>query len=301
MATAKRLPSGAYRVRVYSHSKNGKKVYESFTAPTKREAEMMAAAWANKKDRRKQSDMTIGEAIAGYIRAKEGVLSPSTIRGYDRMRRNNYSSIENMRLKKVSSEDLQLFVSDCSKKLSPKSVRNIFALLTAAIALYEPDLTFRVTLPTKINKRPVSPSDKDIQALFKAASPTMKKCIALAAFGGLRRGEICAIEYTDINNGILHVYRDMIQDKVGKWIIKDIPKNSDGIRDVKLPKKVLTLLGDGTGAIITYKNPNSINHTFEKLRNRLNIQIRFHDLRHYYASIGAVLGRSVSKQYNSYE
>ena len=51
MATAKRLPSGSYRVQVYSHTDStGRRHYESFTAPTKREAEMLAAEWANKKE-----------------------------------------------------------------------------------------------------------------------------------------------------------------------------------------------------------------------------------------------------------
>jgi hypothetical protein len=40
MATAKKLPSGNYRVRVYDKS-TGK--YKSFTAQTKREAERAAA------------------------------------------------------------------------------------------------------------------------------------------------------------------------------------------------------------------------------------------------------------------
>ena len=37
MATAKKLPSGKYRVRSYSHTdSNGKKIYKSFTAATKK-------------------------------------------------------------------------------------------------------------------------------------------------------------------------------------------------------------------------------------------------------------------------
>lgn len=42
MATAKKLPNGNYRVRVYDKS-TGK--YKSFTAQTKREAERAAAEW----------------------------------------------------------------------------------------------------------------------------------------------------------------------------------------------------------------------------------------------------------------
>lgn len=49
MATAKKLPSGNWRVLIYSHTEkvDGKDVkrYKSFTAPTKKEAEYLAAQW----------------------------------------------------------------------------------------------------------------------------------------------------------------------------------------------------------------------------------------------------------------
>ena len=111
MATAKKLPSGAWRVLVYSHTENGKRKYESFTAPTKKEAELMAAEYANNKTQRKTNGMTVYEAIESYINAKEGVLSPSTIRGYRTQLRNNYKPIENKPIRKLTSEDLQILCS----------------------------------------------------------------------------------------------------------------------------------------------------------------------------------------------
>lgn len=46
MPKAKKLPSGNYRCRVFSHTDSeGKKIYKSFTAPTKRQAELLAVEW----------------------------------------------------------------------------------------------------------------------------------------------------------------------------------------------------------------------------------------------------------------
>ena len=42
MATAKKLPSGQFRARVYDKAR---KTTKSFTAPTKMEAEVAAARW----------------------------------------------------------------------------------------------------------------------------------------------------------------------------------------------------------------------------------------------------------------
>ena len=293
MATAKKLPSGSWRVQVYSHTDyDGKRHYESFTAPTKREAELKAAEWSTKKTLRYQAGLTVREAIDGYINAKTGVLSPSTIRGYRKMQRNNYQVIEDKYIKKLTTEDLQLFVSNIAQTLSPKSVANIYALLSSSLSFYMPDVAFKVTMPRKVKKKVYAPSNEDRQTLFRMASPELKKCIALGAYGGLRRGEIGALTFADLNGNILNIDKDMIQCDDGVWVLKEIPKTDESCRLVPLPQKVVDLLGHGNpeSRIINYENPGSITQCFTKLRNRLNVNVRFHDLRHYYASIGAVLG-----------
>ena len=292
MPTAKRLPSGSYRVKVYDHSEHGKKIYQSFTAPTKDEAEYQAAEWKRKKNRRAKFDMTIEDCLNGYISAKENVLSPSTVRGYLRMVKNNFESIKNIRINKITSETLQIFVSELAKDKSPKTVRNIYGLLVSAIGLYLPDMTFRVTLPQKCIKKEFSPSNEDVSALYERATKELKKCIALAAFGSLRRGEICALTFADLKGNTLSITKDMIQRKDNKWIVKDIPKTAASAREVRLPKKVIDLLGTGESneRIIKYKNPGSITQCFTKLRDRMGINIHFHQLRKFYASIGVVLG-----------
>lgn len=293
MPTAKKLPSGSYRVRIYSHTdSSGKQIYQSFTAPTKKQAELQALEWKNKHDRHQIANLTVYEAVEGYISAKEGVLSPSTIRGYVKILKNNYTPIGNVRIDKLTSETLQIFISDLSKEKSPKTVRNIYGLLVAAIGLYLPDKVFRITLPQKSIKKEFSPSNEDVSALYESASPELKKCIALAAFGSLRRGEICALTFSDLNGNTLSITKDMIQGKDNKWVVKDIPKTAASVREVRLPQKVVDLLGSGepNEKIIKYKTPGSITQCFTKLRDRTGVNIHFHQLRKFYASIGAVLG-----------
>ncbi len=90
MATAKKLPSGNYRVRV--HIGNGK--YKSFTAEKKADAEYAANLYLQTyKDKKSPSKITVGEAIDQYIESKSNILSPSTIRGYKVMRQNYLKSI----------------------------------------------------------------------------------------------------------------------------------------------------------------------------------------------------------------
>ena len=68
MAKASKLPSGNWRIRQYSHTdSSGKKHYESLTAPTKQEAEMLALKFAKNRANGDIYNLTLAEAIEKYI------------------------------------------------------------------------------------------------------------------------------------------------------------------------------------------------------------------------------------------
>lgn len=293
MATARRQPSGQWKCRVYSHTDaDGKKHYRAFTAPTKAEAEQAAAEFSGSSDRAARVDLTVREAISGYIKAKEGVLSPSTIRGYRRMERNNYKSIAHLKIRKLTTEMMQTFVSNLSRDMSAKSVKNVYGLLTAAIGLYLPDKTFHVKLPTRNARREILPTDDQVILLYRKAPLWLRICIGLAAYCGLRRGEVSALKYKDIYNGCIHVHADMVQDDRGKYHYKEIPKTTDSVRTVPLPQGLADLIGSGDPEdYIIDRYTGSITAMFDELRDSLGItDVRFHDLRAYYASKCAALG-----------
>lgn len=292
MAKAKKLPSGNWRARVYSHTTpDGKKHYQSFTASTKQEAEMLAAKFSNNRTSAAVFDLTVDAAIDKYIESKTGVLSPSTIRGYRQMQKKYYDSIAKKKVKKLTSADLQYFVSSLSYDLSPKTTRNVYGLLTASIALFAPEMRFNVTLPMKSAKLSESPSEQQIMALFNGAEDWLKKCIALGAFGGLRRGEIAALKYKDIKGQSVMIHSDFVQDEHKQWIYKEMPKTVKSVREVKIPLEVVKLLGTGKpNDFVVGVMPEKITKGFYRLKKKYGIEIAFHDTRHFYASICAVLG-----------
>jgi integrase len=60
---------------------------------------------------------------------------------------------------------------------------------------------------------------------------------------------------------------------------------------VELPKEIIEALGDGQpDDYVIDLNPGTISDRFRALKKRLDISIRFHDLRGYCASIMAALG-----------
>lgn len=292
MAKAKKLPSGNWRVQIYSHTDGtGKRHYESFTASSKHEAEMLAAQFKSRNQRIQRNQITVYECIDKYLTAKQGVLSPSTITSNRSMQRRFYESIKAVRIERLDSAIIQTWVSELSSRYSPKTVRNAYALLTASLRFSSARYSFDgVTLPTRVKRRISAPTDADVANLFNAAKPRLKLAIALAAFGSLRRGEVCALKYKDISGGKAFVHADVVIDGSNGWFYKDYPKTSDSIREVWLPPDIINMIGSGDPEdfILNYK-PSGLSKAYELLQKRLGTHIRFHDLRHYYASIGAVL------------
>ena len=156
MPTAKKTASGKYRVTIYDYTDSRGKVHQkTFTAETKREAERLANEY---KDGPSVSDLTIGEAVDGYITLKEAALSPSTVRGYRQIYRSLFESSRfgAIKLEKLTSTILQRFVSDLVADKSPKTIRNIYGLLISSVRMYRPGVVFAVTLPAPKKPMPVT-------------------------------------------------------------------------------------------------------------------------------------------------
>lgn len=293
--TAKRLPSGNYRCQVYSHTTSaGKRVYESFTAPTKQEAEAKAIAYRQKRQRIMNKDLTVGEAVRKYIEVNDGTLSESTIAGYTRYLP-CVDKIGHLRIQNLSQDELQAFVSTISQKHKPKYVKNIMALIKPAVKMFRPDVELRYNLPQHVRKKTRVPNDDEIARLMQAANRRMKLCIALGC-SSMRRAEICAVQLKDVckvDDGLykIDIHRDCVKDKNGKWVYRDVPKTEESDRYVHIPQAAYDLIdAENPEDLIVDILPNSITQGFDRLTKRLGINMTFHTTRHYYASMMAYLG-----------
>lgn len=300
MAKAKKLKSGNWRVLVYSRTehllqKDGttKKVrrYESFTAKTKKEAEFLAADFAlNKKRKNDTSNFTVREAMEQYIASKNAILSPSTVREYTRSAKTNLKGIQHILLSDIDNNTIQNEVNRQALTHSPKTLRDMVGLLSATFNVFNPDFKLRISYPQKTKKSMYIPTDNDIATIVKSIAGTnMEIPIMLAAFGSMRRSEICAVYSDDINGNLLTVSKAMVLNVDRKWVIK-VPKTYAGYRNIEFPQFVIDKLSGITGKIVNV-TPNYITKKFKTLLENVNIQhFRFHDLRHYQASILHSLG-----------
>lgn len=298
MAKAKKLPSGSWSCMVFSHYQfvDGKKkrIYERFTAPTKKEAEFMAAEFQlNKRRNQRPENLTVYEAIEKYINSKSNILSPSTVVNYRRQLKNYYQKIQSVQLKDLTSAMIQEDINDISAKLSPKTLRNIYALLTAALEVYAPDFTPHVALPQNQKKEVVIPTEEEIKILLENAKGTeLYLAILLASCFSLRRGEVCAIlcKEVDLENLILSINASVVVSDNEKWIRKT-PKTPSGRRKLSIPPFLVPALKEAMAGkkpddYLFSSDPTGISNMMTRLRDKLDMKhINFKSLRHYYASM----------------
>jgi len=292
---ARKLPSGSWNIRVYSHKDpSGKQIYESFTASSKREAEVMAAKFKADTDRRRTEDITIEQAVTNYLEANKSVLSPSTIYGYTKDSK-RFETINHLKIRKLTSKDLQSYISYLvDQGLSPKTVKNTYGLLRTVLTFSGVDKNFMIHLPSNPKRRKFAPENEQIAALYNNANHKMKIAISLAAFHSLRRGEIAGLKYGDLKGNTLYIHSDVVKSADGKsWVHKEIPKTEVSNRTIFLSESEVELIGKGDpDDYIVDLTPGSIGTNFYNLKKKVGIEIRFHDLRVYFASISVAMGMS---------
>lgn len=291
MPIAKKLPSGSYRCQVFAGYEyvNGKKkrLYESFTAYTKAEAEAMAASWACAKKVR-PDNISVREAVEQYIASRENVSSPSTIRGYLSCV-GRFDRIADKKIRSLTESDVQLWISTLAAKLSPKSVKNTYGLFTASMGFFGQD-HFRVKLPAKIRPEYHIPTDQELQVLLQKCDETLWLAVMLARYYSLREGEICALRSEDLNKNILTIRRTIVHTKDNRWVIKERPKTDASYRYLVISDPVLSVLKKRNGEIIGC-NPNALGNRFRRAVKQSGLPpFRFHDLRHAFASSAALVG-----------
>ena len=291
MATARKLKSGSWRVRAYlGKDDSGKNIYKSFTAPTKSLAEKNAANY--KPQENMTHGITFGSASLSFINNRKAVLSPSTINGYDIIRRQikqHYPEFYNIKPFMIGKKELQDLINKVSESHSPKTVRNYYGFISAVIKYIELDLP-SVTLPEKVRPKYNIPDNTVMKQVIECAKGTrLEVPILLAAFGPMRRGEICALTLDDIQDNVVHVNKDVVEGADKMLHTKDVPKTYASDRYIEFPQYVIDLIHKQ--GFVTEMTPRVLSEAFRYFLERNGIEhFRFHDLRHYGASALHAIG-----------
>lgn len=302
MSDAKKQSNGKWRNLLYvGKDANGKRIYESFTADTKREANALAAARARELEvhgykQQRPTEMTVREAAEKYIADRYNVLKPKTIREYKHDMNNYFQHLMDTRLKNLNDEVLQSAINtECGRvserthrRLSPKTVRNAWGLISASLSAAMPDRKFHVTLPALAKPKCKIPREEQLLMLLDYVhGKRIELPIILSATCGMRRSEICALDLkkdVDYRDNRIDINKALTIDEFNNWVLVD-NKSYESARILDAPAWVIEALAEARDSGYTWMNPDHVSTAFAYICDKLGIDIRLHDLRHYYASL----------------
>jgi integrase len=240
--------------------------------------------------------------------------------------RNILPAIGSVRLDRLSARHLDdLYRSLLARGLSPASVRRHHAVLSAALRRavkwdwLASNPAERASPPGTTRQGATAPSTEAVQHLVAAAQDEdsmLATAIVLAAVTGARRGELCALRWSDVdwNRRSLTIARSLTVIRRGA---SEGPTKTHQRRDVAID--------DALGAFISQRQveqrayaetvgvelitdpyllsrsadgampclPDGITHAYSRLAAKIGVGGHFHELRHYAATTSIASGADV--------
>ncbi len=283
------LPSGKWRCQLMV---NGERISVIDEDPAVAHAKILAMKAGVIEREKDPKTLSVGAAIDRYIESKDSVLSPSTLLGYKRLRKNTMKDLMPIKLGDLTQEAVQRSVNKMSKTLSPKSIRNAHGLLSAVLSVYRPNFVLRTTLPQKNPTNITIPDMDEIQKILTVSKGTeMELPILLAVWLGLRSSEIRGLTWDSIDGDFLNITQAIVEGENGPAVKGT--KTFSGTRSIRVPEHIKEVIE---------KQPHKENYViplsghamysrFSRLCEQAGVKhYRFHDLRHTAASVAMSIG-----------
>lgn len=230
------------------------------------------------------------DLLRGYIDRNDGVLSPATIRGYEVAYSNRFQALQK---KEVGSIDWQKAISDEARTCAPKTVRNAWGLVAAAMRSQE------IPVPA-VHLPPVPKVDQDfldyeqIHSFLEAVEGDPVEPAALLMLHSLRLSEALKLQAEDLRKDkdgkkYILVRGAVVEGKDG-MVEKATNKNRTSSRDVPLMIRRLDELWPKQGPVVTLQ-PREIRRRLEGVCKKAGVPVCSpHDLRRSFASLAYHLG-----------
>ena len=188
------------------------------------------------------NSMLFSHAAEVYIRSKENVLSPATIRGYYGLLNNMDEHFKALQLDRITLPVLQTYINEYSATHSPKSVRNMNGFIVAVLK-YNGAEVKTPRLPQKEKKDIYIPTEEDVKRILHEFKGHRYEAFIILATMGLRRSEICALTPDDLNGNVLTINKALVQNEKKEWIVKTT-KTESSTRTIVIPDEVVNLLNE---------------------------------------------------------
>ena len=314
----RKLPSGRWQVRFHPPT-TGRYQTAPGTFATKTEAgrwlsmleaDMVRGVWV---------DPTMGEVrfkdVADRWLATKAHLRPSTRALYDWLLiKHILPTFGDRPIGTITTLDLQMWISDrhANSRLGPNSVAKAYKILRSVMeSAVDGGLILRSPCRVKGAATEHLPemraaTAEEVASLAQAAGARWQALILLAAYSGLRWGELAGLRRCDVNalHRTVRVERQLAE--VNGHLSFQAPKTNAGVRTITVPQFIIEFLVDhlarwsvpGPDGLV-FVMPEGTPLRRENFRKRVWLPacraadvtgLRFHDLRHTGATLAAASG-----------
>lgn len=328
---------GIWRAKVYvgNDQATGKQLYVNKTIHgTKRQAEDVLSQLLVEVGSgvTVSTEATVHQLVARWLEVTSDSLSPTTLSEYKRLLdKHILPNFGKRKARSIRASELDTYYAKLKKSggvggngLSAQSVRHIHAIIHRLFSQavkwgWTSSNPASLASPPKVRAKQVNvPSVDQVVKLIdnaKLSDDGFGCLLRLAAVTGARRGELCALKWSDLDlsKGILTISRSIASDKNDHMVEKDTKTHSN--RSIALDVDTCKILEDWQNTCNDRAQKCNVNLTsqefifsdlpdgsqcwrpgrvtlaFMRLCKRLDIKdVRFHDLRHFAATRMLVAG-----------
>ena len=180
-----------------------------------------------------KKNLTVKDCIDQYI-ADRPDLSPSTLRGYEIIKRNRFQSVMNVPVKAV--RDWQAVYNADAARLSPKTMQNTWALVKAACehcGFALPRIT-AIRMHRNVNKGFLS--HDEILRFVRDSNGQKYRIAFLLGLHSLRLSEVLALTWSDVDlsKNTIYVHRAAVLDDKNHLAIREQTKTDLSTRTIPI-------------------------------------------------------------------
>ena len=311
---------------VVGHKENGDSIFRYVYADTQKELTGKLRQHIDLYqgvDLTEQSRMTLGEWLDRWLEDIAGTIRPNTMTRYQgTVDRHIKPYLGDKPISQVKGKDIQRLYETLAKRgnrntgegLSSGTVRGIHSMLHEALGAAQQASIIPRNPTEEIEAPKFSYKPKKVltdEQLEKFMEIIQKDAVWYDLFyteltTGLRRGELLALQWTDLDveNRTLAVTKQV--NRINGELVVSPPKTRNSVRTLALPQQAVDLLiaehkkhprnpylfpSPKTG---TMYDPDAFRRTHDKILKAIGAEhIRFHDLRHTFATLSLKSGVDV--------